>query len=141
MNLQSTLAALAAATLLATAWAQQPSSPTQAQATFAALAPIVAPRTAELSAAGVQKIVARIGKGKRDIQILTRWGPAYLAWPKNVTPVVFEIYVEAPNAFDVIADGYSDAAKARYSAALDALVPLAVRAASSLRAQAQRPKR
>jgi hypothetical protein len=141
MKLHSILTALAAATLLAPAWAQQPSAPTQADATFAALSPVVAARTAELSAAGVKKIVARTGKGKRDIQVLTQWGPAYLAWPKNVTPVTFEVYVEAPNAFDVIADGYSDANKARYAAAFDALVPPAVRAANSLRAQAQRPKR
>jgi hypothetical protein len=144
MKLQSILIATAAAAFLAPAWAQQPAATppaTKAEATFAALSPIVAPRTAELSAAGVQKVVARTGKGKRDVQVLTRWGPSYLAWPKGVTPVSFEIYVEAPNAFDVIADGYTEANKALYAAAFDAVLPLAVRSANALRAQAQRPKR
>jgi hypothetical protein len=141
MQLHSLLIAAAAATILAPAWAQQSPAPTQAEATLAALSPIVAPSTAELSTAGVQKIVARMGKGKRDIQVLTQWGPAYLAWPKNVTPVTFEIYIEAPDAFDVIAPGYSDANKARYAAAFEAVFPPAVRSANALRAQAQRPKR
>ena len=144
MNLQSILIAVVAAVLAAPGWTQQPApapAPTRADATFAALAPIVGPRTAELSGAGVQKVVARTGKGKRDIQVLTQWGPTYFPWPKGVTPVVFEIYVEAPNKFDVTADGYTDAAKATYVAAFDAVLPQAVRSASAARAQAQRPKR
>ena len=144
MNLQSILIAVVAAVLAAPGWTQQPAAapaPTRADATFAALAPIVGPRTAELSGAGVQKVVARTGKGKRDIQVLTQWGPSYFPWPKGVTPVVFDIYVEAPNKFDVIADGYTEATKARYVAAFDAVLPQAVRSANALRAQAQSSKR
>jgi hypothetical protein len=144
MKLQSILIAAVAVAFAAPGWAQSPPAApqaTKAEATFAALAPILAPRTAELSAAGVQKVVARTGKGKRDIQVLTRWGPSYLAWPKGVTPVTFEVYVEAPNSFDVIADGYTEADKARYAAAFDAVVPLAVRSANALRVQAHWPKR
>src|SRR5512138_445671 len=112
------IAALAAALALPV-WAQQPPATggivdAQAEATFAALSPLVAPRTGELSAAGVRKVVARTGKNKRDIEVLTQWGPVYFPWPKGVTPVTFEIYVEAPGAFDVIAPGYSEATKARY---------------------------
>ncbi len=146
MKLHSILIRLLVVALVAPAWAQQPaaaagSAEAQAAATFEALAPIVAPRTAELSAAGVQKVVARTGKNKRDIQVFTKWGPAYFSWPKDVTPVTFEIYVESPNAFDVSAAGYTDANKARYAAAFDAVLPLAVRSANTLRAQAQRPTR
>ena len=144
MKLQAILIAVVAAAFAAPGWTQQKAAAppsTQADATFTALAPIVGPRTAELSGAGVQKVVARVGKGKRDIQVFTQWGPSYLAWPKGATPVAFEIYVEAPNKFDVIADGYTEANKARYAAAFDAILPLAVRAANTLRTQSQRPKR
>jgi hypothetical protein len=144
MNLNLFLSAVVAAALAAPGWAQQaPAAPpsTQADKTFAALAPVVGPRTAELSAAGVQKIVARTGKGRRDIQVFTQWGPSYFPWPKGVTPVAFEVYVEAPNKFDVIAEGYAEADKARYAAAFEAIVPQAVRSAMALRAQAQQPKR
>jgi len=70
-----------------------------------------------------------------------RGAPATFPWPKNVTPVTFEIYVEAPNAFDVSAADYNEANKAHYAAAFDAVLPQAVRSANALRAQAQRPTR
>jgi hypothetical protein len=146
MKLQSILIGGLAAVLAALAGAQQPapaggSTQAKAEATFAALAPLVAPRSAELSAAGVQKVVARTGKNKRDIQVITRWGPAYFPWPKGVTPVTFEVYIEAANKLDVIADGYIEANKARYAAAFDAVFPLAIQSANAARIQAQRPKR
>jgi len=146
MRLQSILILFAAMALVAPAWAQQPaaaggSAQAQAEATWAALSPLVGPHTAALNAAGVEEVVARTGKNKRDIQIVTKWGPAYFAWPKGVTPVTFDIYVKAPNAFDVTADGYKDANKARYAAAFDAVLPQAVSSANALRAQATRPKK
>lgn len=147
MNLRTILiaAALAAAVPMPL-WGQQSPGPggtvdAQAEATFDALAPLVAPRIGDLSAAGVQKVVARTGKNKRDIQVFTQWGSVYFAWPKGVTPVAFEIYVEAPDAFDVTAAGYSEATKAHYASAFDAVLPLAIRSANTARAQAQRPKR
>lgn len=140
MKLQSILIAVMAAALVAPAWAQPPAGGS-AEATFAALAPLVAPRAAELSAAGVQKVVARTGKKKRDIQVITKWGPAYFPWPKGVTPVTFEIYVESANAIDVSAAGYTEANKGRYAAAFDAVLPQAVRSANAVRAQAMRPKK
>jgi len=146
MKLESILVVVLAAALVAPAWAQQPaaaggSAQTQAEATWAALSPLVGPHTAALSSAGVEEVVARTGKNKRDIQVLTKWGPAYFPWPKGVTPVTFDIYVKAPNAFDVTADGYTEANKARYAAAFDAVLPQAVRSANAVRAQAMRPKR
>ena len=146
MKLQSILIPLAAVALAASAWAQQPAAAggaarTQAEVTWDALAPLVGPHTAALSAAGVEEVVARTGKNRRDIQVVTKWGPAYFPWPKGVTPVTFDIYVKAPNAFDVTADGYSEANKARYAAAFDAVLPQAVRSANAVRAQATRPKK
>lgn len=148
MNLKSiVVVALALAAVLAVpVAAQQPapapgSADAKAEATFTALAPLVAPHTAELAAAGVQKVVARTGKNRRDIQVLTRWGPAYFPWPKDVTPVTFDLYVAAENRLDIVAGGYTDATKARYAAAFDAVLPQAVRVANAARAQAQRPRR
>lgn len=146
MKLQSILIPLTALALAGPAWAQQPaaaggSAQTQAEMTWAALSPLVGPHTPALSAAGVSEVVARTGKNRRDIQVVTKWGPAYFAWPKGVTPVTFDIYVKEPHAFDVTADGYSDANKARYAAAFDAVLPQAVNSANALRAQATRPKK
>lgn len=146
MRLHIFVIAAMAAGLAMPLCAQQSASPAapadaQADAAFAALSPLVAPHTAALSAAGVQKVVARTGKNKRDIQVLTQWGPLYFPWPKGVEPVTFELYVEAPRAFDVTAAGYTESAKARYAAAFDAVLPLAVRSANNARIQAQRPKR
>ena len=146
MKLQSILIAVMAAVLVAPAWAQQPaaaggSAETQAAAVRAALVPLILPHAAALSAAGVQKVVARTGKKKRDIQVITKWGPAYFPWPKGVTPAIFDLYVTAANDFDVSADGYTEANKARYAAAFDAVLPQAVRSANAVRAQAQRPKK
>lgn len=146
MRLPPILIVMTAVVLAAPAWAQQPaaasgSAQTQAEVVWAALSPLVGPHTDALSAAGVTEIVARTGRNRRDIEVLTRWGPAYFAWPKGVTPVTFDIYVEAPRRFDVTASGFTAANKALYAAAFDAIVPQAVRAANAVRAQAQAPKR
>ncbi len=106
----------------------------------AALAPLLAPRLPELTAAGIQEINARTGRNRRDIQVMTRWGPAYFAWPKDVKPVVFDVYLGDGNTLAVDAVGYADADKPLYAAAFDAIVPLALRQAKSLRAEATRPK-
>jgi hypothetical protein len=105
-----------------------------------ALSALVAPRASELADAGVQKITARTGKDIRDIQVLTQYGPAYFAWPKNVTPVLFEIAVGTGNAITVTANDYSEANKARYVAAFDAVIPRALAQASNLKTRALRPR-
>ena len=68
---------LLALALAAPAWAQAPAAPkSQADVTWEALSPLAAPYVAQLHAAGVQKVTARTGHGRRDVQVLTRWGPA-----------------------------------------------------------------
>ena len=111
-----------------------------ARASPAALAPLVAPHATELNSVGIQRIVTRTGKQRRDIQVLTGYGPVYFAWPKNVTPVVFVIEVGKGGALTVRADGYTEANKASYSAAFDAVIPEAVRRTRSNNAWATRPK-
>jgi len=104
-----------------------------------ALAPLVAPRAAELAGAGITKIVARTGKQRRDIQVLTRWGPAYFPWPKGVKPETFTIEGGANKDIVVRADGYTEGNRASYAAAFDAVFPQAVRVAGELRAKAELP--
>ncbi len=101
---------------------------------------LVAPRASELADAGVQKITARTGKDALDIQVLTEYGPAYFGWPKNVTPVPFEIAVGTGNAVTVNANAYAEANKARYAAAFDAVIPWALVQANDLKTQALRPR-
>ena len=143
MKHPSILIAVMAAALVVPAWAQQPpaggSAETQAAAVRTALVPLILPHAGALSAAGVQKVVT--STGKKNIQVLTRWGPAYFAWPKGVTPVTFDLFVTAADDFVVGAEGYTEANKARYAAAFDAVLPQAVRSANAVRAQTQRPKK
>ena len=105
-----------------------------------ALAELVAPRAPDLGGAGIQKIVARTGKNRRDIQVLSSWGPIYFPWPKGVTPAPFQLDVGAGNALTVRAEGYTEAKKAQYAAAFDAVLPQAIRMADEARARALRPK-
>ena len=105
-----------------------------------ALEPLVAPRAAELNSVGIQRIVTRTGKQRRDIQVMTGYGPVYFAWPKNATPMAFVIEVGKGGAITVRAEGYTEANKASYSAAIDAVIPEAVRRTRSNNAWATRPK-
>lgn len=104
------------------------------------LAALVASRDAELRAAGVEQILARTDKGRRDIQVLTTWGPSYFPWPKNVKPVAFEIYFNTNGQTDAFAHDFSDATRATFRAALDAIVPQAIRGAANARAARLRPR-
>jgi hypothetical protein len=105
-----------------------------------ALASLLEARAPELAAADVQRIVARSGRPGLDIQVLTSWGASYFGWPRGVAPVAFEVDVGGPQALTIRADGYSEANRARYAAAFDAIVPEAVRFGTEARAKATRPK-
>jgi hypothetical protein len=54
--------------------------------------------------------------------------------------VPFEIYLNADGSVGVFAAGFSDATKAKFSAALDAILPQVVRGANQARANSQRPR-
>ena len=100
----------------------------------------LSPRGPELAAAGIKSIAARTGRQRRDIQVVTAFGPGYFAWPKGATPAIFEIEVEAANNVEVWTSSYTPADEARYRAAIDAVIPEAVRTAARVRAQMTRPK-
>jgi hypothetical protein len=105
-----------------------------------ALAALAAPRAADLSNAGIQKIVARTGHKRRDIQVMTPYGASYFPWPKGVKPAPFQLDVGAGGALTVRAAGYTEASKPNYASAFDAVLPEAIRLASESRAKATRPR-
>ena len=139
------LTAFAAAALAAPALAQQAAAGPASAGEWTlqpALVKHVAPRGPELAAAGIKSIAARTGRQRRDIQMVTAFGPGYFAWPKGATPAIFEIEVEveAANNVEVWTSRYTPADEARYRAAIDAVIPEAVRTAARVRAQMTRPK-
>ena len=106
------------------------------------LSKLVEPQAARLQAAGIKTILTRTGKQRRDIQVQTQWGPAYIPWPKNVTPAVFEIYVANSGIVEVYTDEtYKAGNQARYAEAFKAIIPEAIRQAELTRAAAQKPRR
>jgi hypothetical protein len=134
------IAWLCAGSFIAPALAQQPAASAGSASANADLAALVGPRAAELSNAGVQKIAARTDKGKRNIQLLTKYGAIYFGWPKGVQPVAFDIVLGQGSSAVAHASGYSEATKARYAAALDALIPEALDRTAKAKVWAERPK-
>src|SRR3954465_14562061 len=68
--------------------------PAAATAAQSDLAPLVAAHARAMQDVGIQKIAARTGKQKRDIQVMTRYGVSYFGWPKNTPRVPFEIQAD-----------------------------------------------
>jgi hypothetical protein len=84
------------------------------------------PRVNEVIAAGIQKITATPGKGVRSISVQSPWGNSVFNWPKDVKPVAFTITTGKGGTATISAPGFTDANKADYKAAIDALVPVAI---------------
>ena len=134
------LALLAAALVTGTALAQAPAAaPAKAPAvaapaagTVKAVQPglfeVAGPRVQEVMAAGIQKITATPGKGRRSIAVQSQWGESYFGFPKNVKPVAFTIETGKPaGGATISAPGFKDANKADYKAAIEAVIPPAIR--------------
>jgi hypothetical protein len=136
------LALVAVAPLAQPAAAATKSSPTASAAAPAqpALAALVQARGAELAAAGIESIVARTGKQRRDLQVRSRYGPIYFGWPKGVKPVTFELTVGQGGTVTVKAQGGDATGLDDYRAAFDAVIPQAIRLARDAKARAERPR-
>jgi hypothetical protein len=103
------------------------SAPTTVKAAQPGLLEVSGPRVNEVVAAGIQKITAAPGKGARSIAVQSPWGASYFGWPKDVKPVAFTIETGKPKGSATItAPGFTDANKADYKAAIDAVVPMAI---------------
>ena len=85
------------------------------------------PRVNEAVAAGILKVVATPGKGGKSIEVVSPWGNIFFGWPKDVKPVAFTIETgKGASTVEISAPGFTDANKADYKAAVDAVVPLAI---------------
>ena len=131
MRKSSAIVLIVAALGVASANAQ--STPAGApQRTIKAVQPglleVTGPRVQEAAAAGIQKITATTSK----IEVHSPWGNINFGWPKNVKPVAFTIdHAKAANTVNVSAPGFTDANKADYKAAFEAVVPMAISKASA----------
>lgn len=122
MRLLSMLLVAAALQASGAALAQtaKPAAPPPADTTE-----IISVRGNELTAAGIQKITASATKGARAIRVDSPWGASYFNWPKDVKPVAFTIETGAGGTAILRAAGYTEANRADYKAAIDAVVPIA----------------
>jgi hypothetical protein len=132
------LAVLAAAVVTGATLAQTPApapapaAKAPAAGTVKAVQPglleVAGPRVNEVQAAGIQKITATPGKGSRAITVQSPWGYSYFGFPKNVKPVAFTIDVGKPAGTATIsAPGFTEANKDDYKAAIEAIIPFAIR--------------
>ena len=133
------LALLAAAIVTGAALAQTP-APAPAKAAGAmspaagkvkavqpGLFEVAGPRVNEVMAAGIEKITATPGKGRRSIAVQSPWGDSFYDWPKNVKPVTFTIEIGKPaGGATISAPGFTDTNKADYKAAIEAVLPKAI---------------
>ena len=111
--------------------AMAPAAKAPAAGTVKAIQPglfeVAGPRVNEVVAAGIQTITATPGKGGRSIYVHSPWGDSFYGWPKNVKPVAFTIEVGKPaGGATISAPGFTDANKADYKAAIEAIVPFAI---------------
>ncbi len=87
---------------------------------------VTGPRVSEALAAGLTKITATPGKGGKSIHVESPWGPIYFDWPKDVKQVAFTVETTGADSATISAPGFTEANKAEYRAAFDAVVPLAI---------------
>src|SRR5258705_5927128 len=99
---------------------------------------VAGPRISDVIAAEVQSITAEPGKGARSIHVHSMWGDSYYGWPKNVKPVSFTIEVGKPRGGATMsAPGFTEANKADYEAAIEAIAPFAIASTHSAKAWRQ----
>ena len=92
------------------------------------------PRVSEALAAGVVKIIATPGKGGKSIEVQSAWGHIFFDWPKDVKQVAFTVETTGTDSATISAPGFTEANKAEYRAAFDAVVPLAISKAQDQKA-------
>ena len=95
---------------------------------------VTGPRVNDAVAAGIAKLTATPGKGGRSIEVQSPWGNSYFGWPKDVKPVAFSIvHAKKTGAVTVSAPGFTEATKADYKAAVDAVIPVAISKAQAMK--------
>jgi hypothetical protein len=99
-------------------------APTTVKAVQPGLLEVAGPRVTEVAGAGIQKISAPAGK---SVSVQSPWGASTFGWPKGVKPVAFTITIgKGGQTATIDAPGYTEANRADYKAAIDAVVPVAI---------------
>jgi hypothetical protein len=124
---------IALATLGVTASnAQTPPAGAAAAGTVKAIQPglfeVAGPSVNDVIAAGITKIAATPGKGRRSIEVQSPWGDSFHGWPRNMKPVPFTITTSGAGTATISAPGFTEANKADYKAAIEKIVPFAINA-------------
>src|SRR5262245_44800880 len=122
---------LAAAVIAGPGLAQAPSAMASVAGTVKAVQPglfeVAGPRINDAVTVGITKITATPGKGGRSVVVQSPWGYSYFGWPKNLKPVAFTIETGKPaGSATISAPAFSDANKADYKAAIEAILQHAI---------------
>jgi hypothetical protein len=88
---------------------------------------VTGPHVNDVYGAGIQKIIATPGKGGKSISVYSPWGHIYFDWPKDVKPVAFTIETAKNGGVTISAPGFTEANKDDYRAAIEAVVPIAIK--------------
>jgi hypothetical protein len=94
---------------------------------------VTGPRVNDVYGAGIQKITATPEKA---IQVQSPWGHISFGWPNDVKPVAFTIVTARNGGVTISAPGFTEANRADYKAAIDAVVAMAID-----KAQAQKQRK
>jgi hypothetical protein len=94
---------------------------------------VTGPRVNDIYGAGIQKITAKSGG---SIEVHSPWGNINFGWPKDVKPVAFTITTARKGGVTISAPGFTEANKADYKAAFEAVIPMAID-----KAQAQKQRK
>ena len=121
------LVMLAAAVVAVPAFAQQAT----VKAVQPGLLEVSGGRVNDAVAAGIQKITAKADNSRRAIEVHSPWGNLNYAWPKDVKPVAFTIETAKNGGATISAPGFTEANRAEYKAAIDAVVTRAIRDAQT----------
>ena len=117
-------------------------APTTTKTVQPGIVEVFGPRVNEVAAAGIQKITATPGKGGRSIAVQSPWGSSFFGWPKDVKPVAFEIVMgKSGKEATFKAPGLTDANRADYRAAAEAIVPVAISKTADARAAKEHTRR
>jgi hypothetical protein len=124
MNKLSAIVLIAAALGVAVANAQTPAPTTRTvKAIQPGLLEVTGPRVHEAAVAGITKITATPSK----IEVHSPWGNINFGWPKDVKPVAFTIdSAKDAHTVTISAPGFTEANRADYRAAIEAVVPMAI---------------
>jgi hypothetical protein len=118
----------AACQAFAQAPAPKPSAPGTVKAVQPGLFEVAGPRVNDVAAAGITKITATPGKGRRSIHVESPWGDSFFPWPKHLAQTPFTISVGTPSGGATItAPGFTAAKRDDYRKTIESIATRAIK--------------